>query len=262
MTIARIYSLKSYGLLPSRLGRSLLFCLVFSLCALPALAQSATQAKAAYDQASADFKSQQNLTNAWQFGRACFDLAEFATNKAERATLAEQGIAACKQAIELDPKSAPAHYYLGLNLGQLARTRGLSALKIIKQMEAEWQTAAQLDSKWDHAGPERSLGMLYRDTPSFASIGSRTKARHQLMRAIELAPHFPENRFELIETYLEWGDAPAARTELKSLEDIWPAAHAELGGPQWAEAWKQWDARLEKIKRRVGESSKLETPRH
>src|SRR5208282_1020948 len=48
---------------------------------------------------------------AWQFGRACFDLAEFATNNTGRASLAEQGIAACRLALARDSNSAPAHYY-------------------------------------------------------------------------------------------------------------------------------------------------------
>src|SRR2546426_2472233 len=45
---------------------------------------------------------------AWQFARACFDRADFATNDTQRAALAEQGIAASRRAIELQPKSAAA----------------------------------------------------------------------------------------------------------------------------------------------------------
>src|SRR5437764_993831 len=75
-------------------------------------------------------KQPANTEAAWHFARACFDLAEFATNSAERAQIAEQGIAACRQVIARDPNSAPGHYYLGMNLAQLAQTKGLSALKI------------------------------------------------------------------------------------------------------------------------------------
>lgn len=199
---------------------------------------------------------------AWEFGRACFDLAEYATNNTERAELAEQGIAACRQALAHGPKLAEAHYYLGLNLGQLARTRGLSALKMIKEMEAEWLAAAELDSRFDYAGPERSLGMLYRDAPPIASVGSRSKARHQLVRAVELAPVYPENRFELIETYLKWNDRPGARRELQALEKVWPAARAELSGAPWAANWQEWESRLEKLKKKTEEPSRMETPRH
>src|SRR5437867_1503433 len=60
-----------------------------------------------------------NVTAAWQFARACFDLAELAAKDAERAELAQRGIAVCRQLIERDPKKAAAYYYLALNLGQL-----------------------------------------------------------------------------------------------------------------------------------------------
>src|SRR5262249_29137045 len=40
---------------------------------------------------------------AWSFGRACFDMADFVTNDTQRSFVAEQGIAACRQAIALQP---------------------------------------------------------------------------------------------------------------------------------------------------------------
>src|SRR5262245_47481281 len=40
-----------------------------------------------------------DLELAWQFGRACFDLAEVATNSAERAQIADRGIGGCRQAL-------------------------------------------------------------------------------------------------------------------------------------------------------------------
>src|ERR1051325_6954299 len=98
---------------------------------------------------------------AWGFARACFDRADFATNDLERAALAEQGIAASRRAIQLQTNSAAAYYYLGLNLGQLAQTKLLGAIKLIEQMEAAWKQAIELDEKFDYAGPHRSLGLLY-----------------------------------------------------------------------------------------------------
>src|SRR5205814_413219 len=80
----------------------------------------------------------QNNTNdaeaAWQFGRACFDRAEFARNDEQREEIAKQGIAACRSLVGRDPKSAPGHYYLAMNLGQLARTKTLGALRIVEEM--------------------------------------------------------------------------------------------------------------------------------
>lgn len=55
------------------------------------------------------------------------------------------------QNVARDPKSAAGHYYLGMNLGQLARTKLLGALKLVDEMEREFKAAVALDERFDHA---------------------------------------------------------------------------------------------------------------
>jgi hypothetical protein len=203
-----------------------------------------------------------DVTAAWQFARACFDVADFATNKAERAVMAQQGITACQKALARESNSAPAHYYLGMNLGQLARTKGLTALRLVSQMEREFQRAHDLEEQLDWAGPDRNLGLLYLDAPSIASIGSRVKAREHLIRAVELAPRYPANRLNLIEAYLQWREPNNARRELAALEQLWPAARTNFVGEAWAASWADWEQRLKKLKQKIETSAKpLEAPR-
>src|SRR5262249_13455909 len=147
--------------------------------------------------------------------------------------LAEEGISACERAVALGSNCAPAHYYMAMNMGQLARTRGLGALKLIRSIQREFDAARQLDEKMDFAGPDRSLGLLYRDAPTLGSVGSRTHAREHLQRALELAPEFPENGLNLIETCQKWGDRNMARKALKTLEEHWTEAHNRLTGSAW-----------------------------
>lgn len=200
---------------------------------------------------------------AWQVGRTCFDRADAATNDTERAEVAQKGIAACRQALEHDSNSAAAHYYLGLNMGELARTETLGALKLVRQMEREFTTARNLDQNFDYAGPDRCLGLLYRDAPSFGSIGSRTKARQHLERAVQLAPDYPENRLNLLESYLTWGEHDNAQRELTQLESLLPTARTKFSGPAWSSSWTDWDSRLQAARRKLEQPSrKLETPRH
>lgn len=216
----------------------------------------AAYARGSFQQAEARYRNAPGeATAAWQFARSCFDVADLATNKTERASLAEQGIAAARQAIARESNSAPAHYYLGMNLGQLARTKGLTALGLVTQMQHEFDRAQDLEAQLDWAGPDRSLGLLYRDAPSIASIGSRSKAREHLRRAVELAPRYPENRLNLIESYLKWGDASSAQRELAALEDAWPGARTNFVGEGWAASWADWEPRLRKLQK------KLESPR-
>jgi tetratricopeptide (TPR) repeat protein len=181
-----------------------------------------------------------NHIAAWEFARATFERGEFSTNNAERATLAVQGIDACRQLIARDPRSAPGHYYLGMNLGQMARTKLLGALSIVDEMEREFKLAAALDELFDHAGPHRCLGLLYLEAPVLGSVGSRTKARKHLERAAELAPDFPENRLNLAEAYLQWRDKKLLRRELEALEELWPRARTNYVGPDWQADWADW----------------------
>jgi len=198
---------------------------------------------------------------AWQFARACFDRAEYATNNAERAAIAQEGIIPCRELLARNLRIAPAHHYLGMNLGQLARTKALGALKIVDEMEREFKMARALDEHLDYAGPDRSLGLLYLEAPRIASVGNRSKARQHLLRAIELAPHYPENRLNFLEASLRWTDYHLARRELKVLDDIWPVARAKLAGPDWEPSWLDWEARLRRLRKSLEEHYKAEAGR-
>lgn len=215
----------------------------------PSVVPGAAYAEQVYAAASQNYlKAPTNAVTAWQYGRACFDRAEFATNSAERATLAEQGIGACRKALAQQPNSAPAHYYLAMNLGQLARTRTLSALRLVNEMETAFKAARGLDERVNFAGPDRNLGRLYLEAPGWpTSIGNRSKARLHLRRAAELVPDYPENRLNLVEAYLQWGDRNAAARELKEVEALWPIAAANLTGEEWVAAWADWQARLKRV---------------
>jgi hypothetical protein len=163
---------------------------------------SAEFARAEFQRAQTAFRADaNNPTNEWQFARAAFEYAEFSTNNTERADLARQGIAASRALVAREPKSAAGHYYLAMNLGQLARTEFFGALRLVHEMEREFLAAAALDARFDHAGPERNLGLLYREAPGWpVSIGSQHKARPFAELAVQFAPDYPENQLNLIES--------------------------------------------------------------
>lgn len=211
------------------------------------------RAGAEFQHAQARFRADPaNPTNAWQFARAAFDFAEFSTTDAARAALANQAIAACRQLLARDPKSAAAHYYLAMNLGQLARTEFLGALKLVKEMEREFKRAGELDARFDYAGPERNLGLLHRDAPGWpASIGNQRSARYYSEQAARLAPEYPANHLNLVETYLLWDERAAAQRELQALDALWPAARTNLTGERWEPNWSDWSARRNAARQKI-----------
>lgn len=213
--------------------------------------------------AQARFLAETNNPEAeWQFGRAAFDWADHATSDAQRATIAQQGIAACRRLIERDPDSAPGHYYLAMNLGQLARTKKLGALKIVDQMEAEFKIALSLDPSLDYGGPDRNLGLLYFEAPGWpASIGNKGKARQHFQRALKIAPAYPDNLLNLIEAELKWNDRAGAARDMKTLDQLWPAARKKLTGDEWASTWADWEKRKTTFEAKTNESSRTVEPR-
>jgi hypothetical protein len=202
-----------------------------------------------------------NAEAAWRFAQACFDRAEYATNNAERAATAQEGIAACRELLARNVRIAPAHHYLAMNLGQLARTKTLGALKIVDEMEREFKMARALDEHLDYAGPDRCLGLLYLEAPRIASIGNRSKARQHLLRAIALAPDYPDNRLNFAEACLKWTDYHLAKRELKALDEAWPRARANFTCLDWEASWLDWETRLQRLRKNIEEQTKAEAGR-
>jgi len=218
-------------------------------------------ARTAFNNAFASWrKDAENPKTAWEFGRACFDLAEFATNRTERAEIAEQGLAACRGALARLSNSPSLHYYLAMNLAQLARTKSLGALKLVGQMRQEFEIARQLDEAIDFAGPDRNLGMLYRDAPAIVSIGDRNRAQQHLERSVALAPDYPDNRLILAESYLKWGERGNARQQLEAFAASRAAARAALSGPAWAARWAEWESDFARFEKLAGDPPKALQP--
>lgn len=189
------------------------------------------------------------VTNVWRFAQASFDWADLATNSTHRAAIATEAIHACQSALKHSPESVPVLYYLGLNLGELAQTRGLSALKLVREMETRWTAARALDPGFDHAGPDRCLGLLYLDAPGWpVSLGNPTKARTHLEAAVERDGEFPENLLCLAEAELRWKHAGASRRLLERVDRIWDAARNRWGAGEFEASWSDWERRRTKLR--------------
>lgn len=189
--------------------------------------------------------------------RTAFEWAEFARHDEQRATLAERGIDTARAAVTRAPTNGAAHYWLAMNSGQLARTKILGALKLVREMEEEFLLAITFDELTDFAGPNRFLGVLYRDAPGRpASIGNKAKAREHLERAVFLRPDFPENQLLLLESLEKWSDKAGFEQQLPVTEKVLTEARLKFTGAEWAQSWQDWDLRFAQIKAKTTDAGK------
>jgi tetratricopeptide (TPR) repeat protein len=241
--------------------------LVAALILLGGATLRAETAKEAHARSYAEARKEwvANPTNApaiIRFGRAAFDHAEFATDDAQRAVLAEEAIGTLRTLVARDPKSGPAHYWLAMNLGQSARTKTLGALKLVREMEREFLAAREHDKLQDFAGPDRNLGQLYFQAPGWpTSIGSAKKARVHLDEAIKLAPDFPANQTGLLEIATESRDVKTAQTLLKALADGRTKARERFSAAEWQDDWTDWDKVRDRCANRIEEVLKAQAIR-
>ena len=181
--------------------------------------------------------------------RLSYDLASVQPDHEQRARITQVGIAAAEASLACHPDSAPTHYYLALNLGELARTKNVGALRLLPRIRDSLESARKLDESLDHGGPDRTLGLLFLEAPGWpASIGSKSRARAHFLRAITLAPEHPSNHLCLAEALLRWREAEEAASRLASLDALWTNAQARMSGPQWAADWADWSRRREALR--------------
>lgn len=190
-----------------------------------------------------------NSVAAWELGRACFAWGKLLKDPVAQEKIYTEGVAACRRSLSLDPKSAPANYYLGMNIGRVADLkRNLAAFGMVKEVERVFKQAAKLDEKFAHGGPDRNLGLLYQHAPGWPiSLGNEKLARKHLERAVKLAPDYPDNRLNLAEAYLEWKEKKLFQQELAATQQIWSGAKTNLTGVEWESDWVDWESRRTKL---------------
>ena len=213
------------------------------------LPQARERASAIYQQARSNYMAfPASAEVAARLSRACFEFAELSTDNQARSALAEEGIGAARFATTNAPHLGAGYLYLGLNQGELARTKLLGALPLLRQMEKALLRASELDAQLDYAGADRSLGQLYLEAPGWpASIGNKKKARAHLSQSIKLVPDYPDNHLSFMEALVRWNEKEPLSTAIKTYRELLPQARKKYAGIEWDQAWHDWEERWQAI---------------
>jgi tetratricopeptide (TPR) repeat protein len=183
-----------------------------------ARADIASARRAADLWAAALQRNPRDLDAAWKVARAAYWLGGHAP-AAERKKFLEQGIAAGRAAVAIEPGRPDGHFWLAANLGAFAESQGLRAgLKLRKPIKDELETVLRIDPSFLQGSADRALGRWYFKVPALFG-GSRTRAEAHLRASLKYNPASTASHFFLAELLLDQHREAEARAELQQVLD-------------------------------------------
>lgn len=176
---------------------------------------------------------------AWKLARARYWLGGHAA-EAERKALLEDGIAAARVAVAIDPKRPEGHFWIAANMGALAESFGMrQGLRYRGQIKDALLTVLALDPGYQKGSADRALGRWYSKVPGLFG-GSDQKSEEHLRKSLTYDPNSTASRFFLAETLIELGRKDEARAELQKVLDARP-------DPEWIPEDREFKEKARKL---------------
>jgi tetratricopeptide (TPR) repeat protein len=160
----------------------------------------------------------EDFESAWKLARARYWLGGHAP-EAERKQLFEDGIAAGRAAVDVEPKRPEGHFWIAANMGALAESFGMrQGLKYRGTIKDELLTVLKLDPAFEQGSADRALGRWYYKVPGLFG-GSKQKSEEHLKRSLTYGPESTASHFFLAETLAAQNRRDEARAELQRVID-------------------------------------------
>lgn len=143
-----------------------------------------------------------NFDAAWKLARAKYWLGGHVPAAQQKRTF-EEGIAAARQAIAIQPSQPEGHFWLGANMGALAESFGLrQGIKYRGAIKDALETVLKIDPGFQQGSADRALGRWYYKVPGLFG-GSNKKSEEHLRRALSYNPNSIITMLFLAETLLD-----------------------------------------------------------
>ncbi len=140
-----------------------------------------------------------------------------ATTTEQKLKAYDEGRMAAKRAVELDPKSAAAHFWYGTNTARWGQTKGVvRSLFLLPTVQEEIRTVLALDPRFT-AVYALAGNVLYEVPPLLG--GDLHKAEEMFRTGLEQDPKFTGMRVGLAKALIKQGRIVEARRELQAVLD-------------------------------------------
>jgi len=158
-----------------------------------------------------------NVTAYWKIAQVYWWKGSHESTGDAKIQAFREGIEFAKLAVEVDAKSAPAHFWLAALYGSFGEEKGImQSLNLIEPMRKELEKVLKLDPKFEWGGAHRVLCRLYHKAPGFKG-GDIKKAIEHGRKAVAIGPELPMNYRFLAEALLEDGQDAEAKKLLQQL---------------------------------------------
>jgi hypothetical protein len=166
-----------------------------------------------------------DFESAWKLARARYWLGTNGPPERRRAEL-EDGIAAGRKGMALQPRRPEGHFWAAASMGALAESYGLrQGIKYRGPVRDELLTVLKIDPAFLQGSADRALGRWYYKVPGMFG-GSKAKSEEHLRKALSYNPQSVITRLFLAETLIALDRPDEARKELE-------AALGAPDDPEW-----------------------------
>jgi tetratricopeptide (TPR) repeat protein len=154
----------------------------------------------------------------WKLARVAYWLGKHEDTQGKRRSALERGVAAGRQASEIQPGRGEGYFWMAANMGTLAESYGLSqGLKYRGEIKEALEMVLRVDPAFQQGSADRALGRWYFKVPGLFG-GSNKKSEEHLRRSLTFNPDSTVSRFYLAETLLDLDREREAVEELKKVQ--------------------------------------------
>lgn len=155
---------------------------------------------------------------AWKRARADYWIGGHVPASEARAVY-EDGIAAGRADVAIDPNRPEGHFWIAANMGAMAESFGVrQGLKYRGAIKEELETVLRLDPGFQQGSADRALGRWFYKVPRLFG-GSHKEAESHLRASLKYDPHSSASHFFLAEVLLDDGSKEDAINELRAVID-------------------------------------------
>jgi tetratricopeptide (TPR) repeat protein len=156
----------------------------------------------------------------WKASRSAWWLGENTTERDEQLILFQKAIDLAKKAVDLDPESVEAHFWLGANLGTYGKAKGvMKSLSLVKPIRHEMAEVIRLDDHYLNGAAYRVLGVVDFKVPGIMG-GNLKRAKEELDKTHSMAPNDPFVYYDYVQYYQVTNDIPKAQAALQDLRNL------------------------------------------